>query len=310
MNTFDLRQLGYFVAVADELHFGRASRNLGIAQPALSQQIKRLERSLGLTLFERTRRSVSLTPAGLLLLPEARELLAHAGRLETLIAGIADGRAGRLAVGFVGSAALAHLPGLIARFRDAWPEVELTLNEMSTNEQLRALAAGDVDVGCARIPVEHAGEQAMLLARERLVLAAPEPLGRDLPDPVPLSALAHAPFIMSPRQLGHSFHDTLLATCLRAGFSPQVVQEAVQMQTIVGLVAAGIGVSLVPESLVNSQRDRVVWRTLEDAGAHTDLTLIWRNSSLPALQRFLELAREEHHAVTRSALHSQRNGPA
>lgn len=310
MNRFDLRHLRYFVAVADELHFGRAARNLGIAQPALSQQIQRLERSIGLMLFERSRRSVNLSPAGKLLLPEARELLAHAGRLETLVAGVADGRAGRLAVGFVGSAALAYLPELIARFREAWPDVDLTLHEVSSNEQLRALTDGDIDIGCARVPVEFAGDQAMLLARERLVLAAPEPLGRDLPDPVPLSALANAPFILPPRQLGHSFHDTLLATCLRAGFTPQVVQEAIQMQTIVGLVAAGIGVSLVPASLVNSQRAGVVWRALEDKDAHTDLTLIWRNSNLPALQRFLELAREDHHRPTGSALHSQHQGSA
>jgi DNA-binding transcriptional LysR family regulator len=306
MNMLELRQVRAFVAVAVELHFGRAARNLGIAQPALSQQIQRFEREIGLQLFERSRRSVRLTPAGMLLLDDARVLLDQAGRLESLIAGIAAGSAGRLSIGFVGSAALVHLPDLIARFRSAWPDVELSLREMSTTEQLEALDTGSIDVGCVRMPVESAGDRALLLARERLVLAVPESLGMDLPEPAPLPVLSDAPFILPPRQLGHSFHDTVVSACVRAGFMPHIAQEAVQMQTIVGLVAAGMGVSLVPESVVNSQRDRVVWRALDDPMAHTDLTLIWRNSDLPMLRRLLELVAGN---VADSALHSERELP-
>lgn len=289
----ELRQLRYFVAVAEDLHFGRAARRLGIAQPPLSQQIQRFERNIGAQLFERTRRSVKLTPAGEALLPEARELLARSQQVLEMVQDIALGRAGRLTIGFVESASLLTLPEILKRFREHYPGVELELIELSTNEQLTALRDGRIQISCVRTPQSSAPPTSLLIARERLVLAMPEALAHDTPDPVPLSAVAGAPFIMPPRRLGHSFHDTVHETCARAGFTPHVVQEAIQMQTILGLVAAGIGVALVPESLGRMQRDGVACRRVSDDQAFTDLILIWNDDNKhQTVRNFVELARD------------------
>lgn len=287
----ELRQLRYFVAVAEELHFGHAAERLGIAQPPLSQQIQRFERSIGAQLFERTRRSVKLTPAGEALLPEARELLARADRALELVQDIALGKAGRLTIGFVGSASFLVLPELLKVYQEMYPGVELELIEMSTNDQFSALQEGRIQVGCVRTPQSSAPLASRLVARERLVLAMPESIGRDIPDPVPLSAVSDAPFIMPPRRLGHSFHDTVHAACARAGFTPHVVQEAIQMQTILGLVAAGIGVALVPASLGRVQRDGVVCRRVSDEEAYSDLVLVWNeDDDHQTVKNFVDLA--------------------
>ena len=286
-----LRQLRYFVAVAEELHFGRAAKRLGIAQPPLSQQIQRFERGIGAQLFERTRRSVRLTPAGEALLPEAREILSRADRALSMVQDIASGKAGTLSVGFVGSASMLVLPELLKAFRSAYPAVDLELIELSTNEQYVALREGRIQIGCVRTPQSAAPLASTLIARERLVLVMPDNLGQDIPDPVPLNAMSEAPFIMPPRRLGHSFHDTVRAVCARAGFSPNVVQEAIQMQTILGLVAAGIGVALVPESMGRVQREGVICRRVSDKDAHTELVLIWNeHDEHQTVQNFIELA--------------------
>lgn len=291
MTHMGLRQLRYFVAVAEELHFGRAAKRLGIAQPPLSQQIQRFERGIGAQLFERTRRSVRLTPAGEALLPEAREILSRADRALSMVQDIASGKAGTLSVGFVGSASMLVLPELLKAFRSAYPAVDLELIELSTNEQYVALREGRIQIGCVRTPQSAAPLASTLIARERLVLVMPDNLGQDIPDPVPLNAMSEAPFIMPPRRLGHSFHDTVRAVCARAGFSPNVVQEAIQMQTILGLVAAGIGVALVPESMGRVQREGVICRRVSDKDAHTELVLIWNeHDEHQTVQNFIELA--------------------
>jgi DNA-binding transcriptional LysR family regulator len=291
MTPFELRQLRYFVAVAEELHFGRAAKRLGIAQPPLSQQIQRFERSISVQLFERTRRSVTLTPAGEALLPEAIDLLARADRALEIVQDIAFGRAGRLTIGFVGSASMLVLPELLKAFRGRYPGVELELIELTTNDQYAALEEGRIQIGCVRTPLANAPFSSALISRERLVLALPDNLFEEVPDPVPLEAMAEAPFIMPPRRLGHSFHDIARAACSRAGFTPRVVQEAIQMQTILGLVAAGIGVALVPESMGRIPRDGVICRRLTDADAYSDLVLVWNErEERQTVRNFVDMA--------------------
>lgn len=291
MTPFELRQLRYFVAVAEELHFGRAAKRLGIAQPPLSQQIQRFERSISVQLFERTRRSVTLTPAGEALLPEAIDLLARADRALEIVQDIAFGRAGRLTIGFVGSASMLVLPELLKAFRGRYPGVELELIELTTNDQYAALEEGRIQIGCVRTPLANAPFSSALISRERLVLALPDNLFEEVPDPVPLEAMAEAPFIMPPRRLGHSFHDIARAACTRAGFTPRVVQEAIQMQTILGLVAAGIGVALVPESMGRIPRDGVICRRLTDADAYSDLVLVWNErEERQTVRNFVDMA--------------------
>jgi DNA-binding transcriptional LysR family regulator len=291
MTPFELRQLRYFVAVAEELHFGRAAKRLGIAQPPLSQQIQRFERSISVQLFESTRRSVTLTPAGEALLPEAIDLLSRADRALEIVQDIAFGRAGRLTIGFVGSASMLVLPELLKAFRNRYPGFELELIELTTNDQYAALEEGRIQIGCVRTPLANAPFSSALISRERLVLALPDNLFDEVPDPVPLEAMAEAPFIMPPRRLGHSFHDIARAACSRAGFTPRVVQEAIQMQTILGLVAAGIGVALVPESMGRIPRDGVICRRLLDADAYSDLVLVWNErEERQTVKNFVDLA--------------------
>lgn len=279
----ELRHLRYFVAVADELHFGRAAQRLGIAQPPLSQQIKRLEELIGVRLFERDRRGVRLTAAGEALLPQARDILVQAERAAELARRAGRGETGRLAVGFVGSATLSVLPEILLRFRGRYPDVELELREMSTQDQLVALRDGTIRAAFGRMSPVEPPLMRILVARDPMILALPSGLGRDMPNPVPLSIVAGAPFIMTPRHLGPGFYDLTISLCARAGFTPQVVQEAIQMQTIVGLVAAGVGVALVPASVERFQRDDVAYRRLEDRGSGSDLSLVWRQDNWPPI---------------------------
>lgn len=285
----ELRQLRYFLAVAEELHFGRAAERLGIGQPPLSQQIQRFEQQLGVQLFERSRRGVTLTRVGEMLLPEAREICSRAERAIMLVERVSRGESGQLSLGFVGSATLSVLPEIIRRFRERLPDVELLLQELTSREQVAALHDGRIEVGLARAPAppDAIGIASMTVLRERLVLALPESLGQNLPPVVSLAAVADAPFILSPRTLGPGFYDSVIGLCQQAGFSPRVIQEAVQMQTIIGLVAAGIGVALVPASLRRFHREGVVYRDLDGTPVFSELAAIWLEGEMPVVVKHL-----------------------
>src|SRR5439155_5646467 len=287
----ELRHLRYFVAVAEELHFGRAAARLHIAQPPLSQQILRLEAELGVELLRRNRRSVQLTDAGRLLLEQSRPLLAQADHLEQLLRQAGAGEVGRLAVGFVGSASYEALPRILREFRDRHPQVELRLDELTTAGQVAALNAGRIDVGLVRPPVGDSSLELTPLVEEQLVAALPDshPLARR--KRVRVAALAEEPFVLVPRRLGTGLYDDVLAVCREAGFSPHVVQEASEMQTIVSLVSAGIGVSLVPESVETFSPPRVAYRPLSGPNASLEIALAHRRSDRsPLVESFREVA--------------------
>jgi DNA-binding transcriptional LysR family regulator len=289
----ELRHLRYFVTVAEELHFGRAAARLHVSQPPLSMQIKALEEELGTRLLSRTQRKVELTAAGAVFLKEAREILQRVDQAAAAARRAARGEAGELAVGFVSIADYNVLPAALSAMRERSPGIALTLHEATTDVQLRELAGERLDVGFVLPPVNDPRLTLLPLLREPLVAALPQqhPLaaGRGK---LPLARLRDAPFILFPRHMAPGLYDDIVSFCRQAGFSPRVDQEAIQMQTIVSLVSAGLGVALIPASLRNLGRAGVVYRALREPSPLTQIALAWRTGDeRPTLARFLEAVR-------------------
>ncbi|MGH2890531.1 MAG: LysR substrate-binding domain-containing protein [Solirubrobacteraceae bacterium] len=272
----ELRQLRYFVAVAEELHFRRAAARLHMSQPPLSQQIAALESELGCRLLERTRRRVELTAAGDAFLRDARTMLAELDRAVATARAIDSGQAGVLRIGFVGSALHSILPAAVQRFRRARPQVEVDLRERSTVEGLRALATGAVDIALVRPPIEpDPALRVEVVLRERTIAVLPADHALAALRRVPLRRLAAEPLVLFPRAQAPGFHDLLIGRLAATGVSPRVVQYAPEMITIVGLVAAGIGVSPVPASVEHLGLDGVTYRPLTGA-PDTELVAVTR----------------------------------
>jgi DNA-binding transcriptional LysR family regulator len=292
--NLDLRQLRYFIAVAEELHFGKAAERLHMTQPPLSQTILQLEDMLGAPLFERSRRAVALTPAGEALLPEARRLLAQAGTLPELVRRAAAGEQGRLSLAFVSSADYSVLPPFLRSYRAAYPQVQIALQEATSDRQVDDLLHARIDAGLLIPPLpDKATVQLdyLKVLAEPLVLAAPAGL---VPDgPVWLKDVPPAPLIIFPRPIAPALHDAILGCFRAAGITPVIGQEAIQMQTIVGLVSAGMGLALVPQSVSNLMRPGVEYRALHDPTPLVETGLAWRRDNpSPVLQGFLELLRK------------------
>ncbi len=289
----ELRHLRYFVAVAEELHFGRAAERLCISQPPLSMQIQQLEAELGFQLFYRTKRRVELTAAGEHFLDEARDIL---GSLEFAIGAArrtARGDTGRLRIGFVGSAIYGALPASLSTFRKRYPDVELSLRELASGRQARALQEKRIDVGFARPGLDDPEIVCETVLRELLVAAAPAAHRLAANDRGELGSLAEEPFILFPRHPKPSYGDYLVSVCEAAGFTPHVVQEVAEMHTAIGLVAAGIGVSLVPASVQSDVRPGLVYRRIATPAPVTALTIVYRrNESSPVVREFLRAARD------------------
>lgn len=286
----ELRHLRYFLAVAEELHFGRAAERLHMAQPPLSQQIRQLEAELGFKLFHRTRRQVELTAAGQSFLEDCQAILQRLDRAIQRGQQANRGELGQLSIGFVSSATYNVLPQILREMRTALPEVTLKLRELTTDQQLAALKSGRLDVGFVRPPVEESGFEELTVWREPLAIALPatHPLAAN-PE-IPLRSLTHEPFILFPRPLAPGLYDHIISLCQQAEFSPNVVQEAVQMQTIISLVVAEIGVAIVPASLENLQRTGVVYRPLVEPTPQAAIALIWQKQGRsPTCDRFLEI---------------------
>ena len=292
--NLELRQLRYFLAVAEELHFGKAALRLHMTQPPLSQTIQGLEELLGTPLFERNRRAVALTPAGAALLPEARRMLAQAAQLPELVRRAAAGEAGRLALDFVSSADYSVLPPFLRLYRSTYPQVQITLQEATSDVQINHLLQGQVDAGLLIPPLPDKARLALdylKVLTEPLILAAPAGLVGGA-GPVWLREVPAAPLIIFPRPIAPALHDAILACFRAAGVTPVIGQEAIQMQTIVGLVSAGMGLALVPQSVANLMRPGVEYRPLHDATPLVETGLAWRrDNGSPVLQGFLELLR-------------------
>lgn len=288
----EIRQLRYFVAVAEEMHFNRAAERLHIAQPALSQQIQRLERELKTTLFARTTRSVELTETGKVLLVAARRVILESEHALRSVEQALEGRTGLLRVGFVGSAALNLIPRIVPPLRREHPGLQLELHELTTEQQLRSLESGDLDVGIVRDVESLPGITTRELAREPLIVALPadHPLaGRES---LELSELATSGFVVFPRQRVSRLYDVISALCLQAGFHLRVAQEAVQFPTILGLVAAKSGLAVVPQGLRVLQLPGLRYVRLADQQAVSTISLITTEdrSGSPLISRFIDAA--------------------
>ncbi len=293
INMLELRHYRSFIAVAEELHFGRAAQRLHMAQPPLSQQIQAMERLLGGALFNRTRRKVELTETGRLLLEEARKVLAQADKAEQLTLRAVRGEAGRLEIGFTGSLPFnTVMPTLIRRFRRAWPDIQLTLVEMPTARQAEALLDGRIDIGFLRpsVAVAIPGLDMRLVERERLtfVCNAEHPLAA-CPS-LSVADLAKEEFIFLPRHIGTGLYDKVMGLAHAAGFVPTIAVEAHQMSTIVSMAAIGLGVSIVPDAMRRVQVDGVAFRPLVDAGAFIDLFVAARSANTaPVVANFMAM---------------------
>lgn len=269
MANIDVRLLRYFIAVAETGHMTRAAERLGIGQPPLSQQIRLLETQLGVTLFERLPRGMALTDAGQAFLADALEVVRKLDQAVDDVRRVAAGVKGRLSVGFTSSAALhPFVPTVIRAFRSDAPSVSLMLDEASTGELLDGLRDGHLDVAFIRQPQGNTGEITVVqVLEEPMVLVVPSahPLaltGRAGKAPVPMAAIAAEKLILYRRRAGQGLYDAIIAACHGAGFSPAIEQEAPRLLTTLSLVAAGLGVSVVPASLMRMQVEGIVYRPL------------------------------------------------
>ena len=245
----ELKHLRSFVKVAQQLSFSRASRQLHLSQPALSTQIKLLEADLGVRLLDRNRRTVRLTPAGQALLADAANLLQQVADTEQRVAKIASGDIGHLRIGFVASATAEIVPAIVLAFRKKYPGVSLDLKNMPTSQQVEALRSGILDAGFVCMPLQEEGLTVSLVHREpfAIVLAKDHPLARETN--LSVRHLAREPFVAYGRNWAPSFYESWTGICRRAGFTPAVVQETGEMETALALVAAGLGVAILPEGM-------------------------------------------------------------
>lgn len=291
MWVMELRQVRAFVLTAEELHVGRAAERLHITQPTLSRQIAGLERVLGVPLFDRVRRRITLTPAGEVFLAGARELVRRADELTDETRRAHRGELGVLRIGFVQSATFEALPRLLRTFRAAYPDVTVEVTAMTTLDQLDAFRDGRIDAGLLRRPVNEPTLATRTVSRDSLVAALPASHRLAGRSRLSLVDLADEPFVLYQRTAGPSVHDTIVGHCMNAGFRPRIVQEAVDVQTIVALVAANLGVSLLIAPTPHSDEAAVVYRPLVEDLAPWEMALAWsRQRRTPVLDRLLESA--------------------
>jgi len=273
----ELRRIQYFVAVAEEAHFGRAAERLRMAQPPLSQQIKALEAEMGVVLFHRTTRKVELTAAGERFLERARAILASVDEAVTEAAQVADGRLGRIAIGFTGSATYDLLPSLVRVLRADLPGIELDIHgEMLTPDQVTALTDGTLDLGLLRPPVRNTALEVQVLRREPLIAVLPEHHPLAVHDRVRLADLRDDPFITYPSHNRSVVYEAVIDACQRAGFVPASVNEVSETSTMVSFVAAGLGVALVPASVQHLRITGATYLPLAGTTQEVELALATR----------------------------------
>ncbi len=292
----DFRQLRYFIAVAEELSFSAAARRLHISQPPLSLQIKAMEEELGAQLLRRDNRNMELTEAGALLLEEARRALAHLDRAGEVVRQAVRGEAGEIRIAFTASVPMFDaFPAILRDFRERHPAVIADLSHLSTAQQLRALADKSIDVGFLRpspLFFPPAGIKVHELWRDRLVAVLPGTHAlAEGDEPIAVEALAREAFILFPRGLGCGLFEHVGTLASRAGFGPRIRQEAREGTTIIGLIAAGMGVSILPETYVKTGIPGVAYRPLATAEAASRIAMAYRaDDDAPLLQRFVATA--------------------
>lgn len=289
----NFRQLGYFIAVAEELHFGRAAERLDMAQPPLSRQIKQLEEELGATLFNRGRSTITLTQAGERLLERGRSILRQLEDTRLEVRRLGQGAEGRLRIGFVGSATFGILPNIIKSFRANYPEVNLSLNPMNNAELHRALVAREIDVAFARPALKDPEFLTRELMEEKLILALPDSIDTGTRTVAKLERLATHNLILYPERPRPSYADFVLNACTQAGFEVPLRIWCMDLQTALSLVAVGEGVCIVPESVATAPRKGMKFLRIEPEIARTALSLNYRVDEQGVhVQNFVRIAQK------------------
>lgn len=289
----ELHQLRCFVAVAEELHFGRAAQRLFMTQPPLSRQIQMLEHALGVELLERSSRQVRLTAAGSTFLRDARQILAFSQQAALSAQRVASGQAGRITLGFTAVSAYSMIPNLLLQAQQSLPEVEVVLREMVSVAQMEALVTGMIDVGFMRQVVSRHALCHELVHRERLLVALPPGHVLGKRRKIAVRHLDQQPFVMYTQSEGRYFYDCIAGLFASQGVTPRYVQHVGQTHTLLGLVRAGLGVAIVPESARELQLGGVEFRALQEPAAHAELYLCWRSDNdTPALPAFRTMVME------------------
>ncbi len=292
----ELRSWRQFLCLANTLHFGRAAEQLQMTQPPLTLAIQQLERRLGSLLFERTRRSVALTPVGRALVEPVRQLLLQAGALQVRARNAATGEVGRVRIGFVSTIGFGPLPLWLRAFRGEQPGIAVELIEATGDVQAKAFERGEIDVGFVLhapgiAPVAGLPLQRLSLGIEPLVLALPEASAGGANGRLRAAELLAQPLVIFPRAATPSLFDAVLAFYHHHGTTPVIAQQATQMQTIVNLVSAGLGIALVPKSVTQLQRPGVIYRCLPAALAaqapRCETSLLWSAAAPPPVARFV-----------------------
>lgn len=292
MHSINLRRLEYFIAVAEELHFGRAAERLNMAQPPLSRQIIQLEAELEATLFDRGRGQTTLTQAGEALLRRAREMLKTMDDAVKEVRLIDQGARGRLRIAFVGSATHGIVPALVQQFRATYPGVTLSLSTMNNSQLYKALIRKDIDVAIARPKIDDPEILSIPIQEEPLYVASSEAQGLQQNQAVAMSDLASLPFILYPEHSSSSFSEHVLSICRRSGFEPAERVFCMDYQTAIGLVSVGEGVSLVPRSVGLTGHSGVVFSPVSNCDARTGLSINYRRDNREKhLIRLCEIAR-------------------
>ena len=291
-SELDLKLLRFFVVLAEELHFGRAARRLHLTQPPVSKAIKQLEQNLGIKLFDRDSKHVVLTPVGQAMLAKAKETLLHARNTAAFARSIAAGQSGRISVGFTAVMLYRGLGRVMDRFIIDFPEIEVGFTETVSQRQIELVRSGSLDAGFINSPLAPSGIESLKVCHEHYVACLPvrHPLARSRQ--LSLSALQNEPFLVFEREASLAFHDHMMAMCAAAGFQPLTRQYSGQILTLVALVAAGFGVTVVPESVRNAGMKGVAFVPIAGSGAQPAAFLIWHaNRSTPGLLSFINTVR-------------------
>jgi DNA-binding transcriptional LysR family regulator len=288
----ELRQLRYFIALADEMNFTRAASRLHISQPPLTRQIQQLEASLGVTLFDRTTRGVNLTPAGTVFLEEARKIVDLADQAAGKAKLAQQGQLGRLDIGIFGSATWTVIPQLINELRSSHPQVIVSLHNTTKHQQVEAVRERRMDIGFNRVFPELDDLVVETVMEEGLFVAMHKDHRLARRRTIAVNDLIDEPMILFPNNVRPTFADTVVTLCSNAGFMPKVVQEVEDVVTAIALVSSQLGISVVPESAISLHLPQIVYHPLRAADAKVDLSCIYRQENTsPTLKAFLEITR-------------------
>ncbi|MBP3040715.1 LysR family transcriptional regulator [Bacillaceae bacterium Marseille-Q3522] len=289
----ELRHLHYFLTVAEELHFGRAAERLQMTQPPLSQQIRQLEEEIGVDLFKRSKRHVELTIPGQFFQKEVKHALAQLDQAVEVAKRASRGEIGKVTVGFVGSATYEILPDIVREYRYKYPNISVSLHELSTPDQLIALDEGKIDVGMLHPPINNPLIATEVIHRGTGVLAIPKNHSLAEKTSIYIDDLMNIPFVVVSRNIWPGLYDEFISLFHDADFSPEIAQEATEYQMVVGLVSAGIGIGVLPKTAEKLFKLDIVYREIENHKLNAVLSLAYRKEdNNPALENFLSVSRK------------------